>query len=79
MLLFFSTPELIRNLWPLKTAVFLHWCLICAVPLVLKVKGFADGQCLRLPIIAKGLFSRIRDSYRFGPVLNRFRMDRLTE
>jgi hypothetical protein len=29
----FSTPELIRNLWQLKTAVFLHWCLICAVPL----------------------------------------------
>ncbi len=29
----FSTPELIRNLWQLKTAVFLHWCLIRAVPL----------------------------------------------
>jgi hypothetical protein len=29
----FSTPELIRNLWQLKTAVFLHWCLIWAVPL----------------------------------------------
>jgi len=29
----FQTPELIRNLWQLKTAVFLHWCLICAVPL----------------------------------------------
>ncbi len=28
----FSTPELIRHLWQLKTAVFLHWCLICAVP-----------------------------------------------
>ncbi len=28
----FSTPELIRNLWQLKTAVFLHWCLISAVP-----------------------------------------------
>jgi hypothetical protein len=24
-----STPELIRN----KTAVFLHWCQLCAVPL----------------------------------------------
>ncbi len=33
MLFIFSTPELIRNLWQLKTAVFLHWCLICAVPL----------------------------------------------
>ncbi len=29
----FSTPELIRNLWQFKTAVFLHWCLICAIPL----------------------------------------------
>ncbi len=25
-------PELIRNLWQLKTAVFMHWCLIHAVP-----------------------------------------------
>jgi hypothetical protein len=33
MLFIFSTPELIRNLWQLKTAVFLHWCLIWAVPL----------------------------------------------
>ncbi len=32
MLFIFSTPGLIRNLWQLKT-VFLHWCLICAVPL----------------------------------------------
>jgi hypothetical protein len=29
----FSRPELIRNLWQLKTAVFLHWCLLLAVPL----------------------------------------------
>ncbi len=33
MLFIFSTPELIRNLWQLKKAIFLHWCLICAVPL----------------------------------------------
>jgi hypothetical protein len=33
MFFIFSTPELIRNLWQLKTAVFLHWCLICALPL----------------------------------------------
>ena len=33
MLFIFSTPELIRKLWQLKKAVFLHWCLICAVPL----------------------------------------------
>jgi hypothetical protein len=29
----FSTSELIRNLWQLKTVAFLHWCLICAVSL----------------------------------------------
>ena len=33
----FLTPELIRNLWQLKTAVFLHWCQIRAVPLDLLV------------------------------------------
>ena len=27
----FSTPVLIRHLWQLKTVVFLHWCLLCAV------------------------------------------------
>jgi hypothetical protein len=29
----FSTAELIRSLWQLKTAVFLHRCLLCVVPL----------------------------------------------
>ncbi len=29
----FSMPKLIRNLWQLKTAVFLHWGLICDIPL----------------------------------------------
>ncbi len=28
----FLTPVLIRHLWHLKTAVFLHWCLIHALP-----------------------------------------------
>jgi hypothetical protein len=32
MFFLFSTPELIRNLWQLKTAVFLHLCLLCALP-----------------------------------------------
>jgi hypothetical protein len=32
----FLTPVLIRHLWQLKTVVFLHWCLICAVPLISK-------------------------------------------
>jgi len=31
---FFNTSLKIRHLWQLKTVVFLHWCLMCAVPLV---------------------------------------------
>jgi hypothetical protein len=34
MLFIFQTPELIRKLWQLKTAVFLHLCLILAVPFI---------------------------------------------
>jgi hypothetical protein len=30
----FLTPMLNRHLWQLKTAVSLHWCLICSVLLV---------------------------------------------
>ncbi len=30
---FFNT-RVNRYLWQLKTAVFLHWCLICALPLM---------------------------------------------
>jgi hypothetical protein len=30
----FLTPVLNRYLWQLKIVVFLHWCLICAVPLI---------------------------------------------
>jgi len=35
----FKTPELIRNMWQLKTAVFLHWCQICALPLTKYVRN----------------------------------------
>jgi len=31
--LIFTTPVFIKHLWQLKTVVFLHWCLICSVPL----------------------------------------------
>ncbi len=31
MLVTFPIPVLIRHLWQLKTVVFLHWCLICAL------------------------------------------------
>ncbi len=34
MLFIFSTLVLIRHQWQLKTVVFLHWCLICNVPLL---------------------------------------------
>jgi hypothetical protein len=35
---FFSTPVLIRHLRQLKAVVFLHWCLILAILLVLLKK-----------------------------------------
>jgi len=38
----FSTPELIRHLWQLKTIVFLHLYLICAVLL-----GFNETDTLK--------------------------------
>ncbi len=34
MLFTFSIPVLNIHLWQLKTVVFLHWCLICAILLV---------------------------------------------
>jgi len=37
MLFIFSTPVVIRHLWQLKTAVFLHRCLISAVLLLQRV------------------------------------------
>ncbi len=46
MLFIFSTLELIRNMWQLKTAVFLHWCLLHAVPLnrtFVQFSYFIDG------------------------------------
>ncbi len=35
MLFIFSTPVLIKHMWQLKTVVFLHWCLLCTVLLLL--------------------------------------------
>jgi hypothetical protein len=46
----FSTPELIRNLWQLNTAVFLHWYLIHAVPLSKDVD--ATFECVFLALLA---------------------------
>jgi hypothetical protein len=42
MLLIFSTPEFIRHMWQLKTAVFLHWCLINSILL----NKFKDNKIL---------------------------------
>ncbi len=36
-MLIFSTPVWIRHLWQLKSVVFMHWCLICAVLLSLVI------------------------------------------
>ncbi len=38
MLFIFSTLVLIRHRWQLKTAIFLHWCLMRAVLLQLFTK-----------------------------------------
>ncbi len=45
MLFIFSTPVLIRHLWQLKTAVFLHWCQICALLLCLPTFPRYLGRC----------------------------------
>ncbi len=47
----FSTPELIRHLWQLKTVVFLHWCLICTVLL-----GISPTQILVLDLLKTNSF-----------------------
>jgi len=40
MLFIFSTPVLIRHLWQLKTFIFLHWSLMCAVLLTMPYRIF---------------------------------------
>ncbi len=57
----FSMPVLIRHLWQLKTVVFLHWCLICAVLLgLLKMNAFKPvylrlNHCIGMKIKSKCL------------------------
>jgi hypothetical protein len=51
MLFIFSTPELIKNLWQLKKAVFLHWCQIRAgLSLSLPIAHYVPNnrRCQRL-------------------------------
>ncbi len=51
----FSTPVLIRHLWQLKTVVFLHWCLICALQL-------SDGANLRISFRTAESLARLETS-----------------
>jgi len=44
---FFSTRELLRNLWELKAAVFMHWCLLRGVPLP-RILGLCNKQITTL-------------------------------
>ncbi len=48
MLFIFSTQVLIRHLCQLRTVVFLHWCLICAVLLTNKLKF--HQKCLKIEL-----------------------------
>ena len=45
MLFVFSTQVLIRHMWQLKTVVFLHWCLICALLLSMLKNIFYVRKC----------------------------------
>jgi hypothetical protein len=54
MLFVFSTPVLIRHLWQLQIVVFLQWCLICALQLLLSANreilfySFCQSSCLSI-------------------------------
>jgi hypothetical protein len=57
-----STETLIRHLWQLKTIVFLHWCLTCAVlftiaeRVLLHCQVKVESVCLRVKYHAIGFF-----------------------
>jgi hypothetical protein len=48
MMLIFSKQVLIGHLWQLKTVVFMHWCLICAVLLSENAEWsyFTEGETI---------------------------------
>ncbi len=60
MLFIFSTPVLIRHLWPLKTVVFTYWCLIRA--LLLRNKYIAECSKFSVRIHKKILFKYMKIS-----------------
>jgi hypothetical protein len=51
----FSTPVLIRQLWQLKTVVFLHSCLLFAALLLMLVDSFC---IIRLPILVSMAYEK---------------------
>ncbi len=55
----FSTLELIRNLWQLKTAVFLHWCLTCVVPLKGSASALVDNTLIKVENVSQEQISII--------------------
>ncbi len=66
----FSTPLLIRHLWQLKTIVFLHWCLICVIPLcqvsfcwVYLWKKFVLLRTVKRRHFAQGIFCKVSFGY----------------
>ncbi len=71
---------LIINLWQLKTVVFLHWCLICAVLLSVRThdsfqEGIINPQWKTLPSnIRLGWFVSFKRSSLFFKCINKFLM-----
>ncbi len=56
----FSTPVLIRHLWQLKTAVFLHGCLICTVPL---------NKCIQFQMCC--IIKKVSTKYKYSTIFFR--------
>jgi hypothetical protein len=50
----FSTTVLIRRLWQLKTAVFLHWCLLGSMELADKIRTLTKFQVDEMAIRQNG-------------------------
>ncbi len=50
----FSTPVLIGHMWQLKTVVFLHWCLIRALPSIENI--LKQQQLSAPPSVGRSIF-----------------------
>ncbi len=71
MLFIFSTPVLIRHLWQLETVVFLHWCIICAVLLLVVIKTHSFGYNLLEPKLKNKKYFLIESGLRLSMFLKR--------